>query len=92
MTDVEVRDRCLITLAQVSIRRGEVLGILKGIKVDQSPGPDGIYPRLLREVREEIAGALTEIFAASLRMGEVPEEWRIANVVPLFKKGSKDNP
>ena len=24
--------------------------------------------------------------------GEVPEDWRIANVVPLFKKGSRDNP
>ena len=23
--------------------------------------------------------------------GEVPENWRIANVVPLFKKGSRDN-
>ena len=22
----------------------------------------------------------------------VPEDWRIANVVPLFKKGSRDNP
>jgi len=26
------------------------------------------------------------------RQGEVPEDWGIANVVPLFKKGSKDNP
>ncbi|PLS49478.1 hypothetical protein CYV29_15670, partial [Carnobacterium maltaromaticum] len=92
MTDVEVRNRCLITLGQVGIRREEVLGILKGIKVDKSPGPDGIYPRLLREAREEIAGALTDIFAASLNTGEVPEDWRIANVVPLFKKGSRDNP
>ena len=24
--------------------------------------------------------------------GEVPEDWRIASVVPLFKKGSKNNP
>eukprot|EP00061_Rhincodon_typus_P001415 g14737.t1 len=37
MTDVEVRDRCLLTPGQVSIRRGEVLGILKGIQVDKSP-------------------------------------------------------
>eukprot|EP00061_Rhincodon_typus_P000605 g12196.t1 len=92
MTDVEFRDRCLITLGQVSIRKGEVLGILKGIRVDKSPGPDGISPRLLREAREEIAGALTDIIAASLSTGEIPEDWRIANVVPFFKKGSEDNP
>lgn len=29
-------------------------GVLKNIKVDKSPQPDGIYPRLLREAREEI--------------------------------------
>ncbi|XP_038637698.1 zinc finger protein 91-like isoform X3 [Scyliorhinus canicula] len=28
----------------------------------------------------------------SNRNGIVPEDWRIANVVPLFKKGSRDNP
>eukprot|EP00061_Rhincodon_typus_P000351 g11415.t1 len=66
MTDVEVSDRCLITLGQVGIMKGEVLGILKGIRVNKSPGLDVIYPRLLREVKEEIAGALTDIFAASL--------------------------
>eukprot|EP00061_Rhincodon_typus_P001017 g13461.t1 len=37
MTDVEVRDRCLFTLGQVSIRRGEVLGILKGTRVQDEP-------------------------------------------------------
>eukprot|EP00061_Rhincodon_typus_P002191 g16843.t1 len=68
-----------------------VLGVLKNIKVDKSPGPDGIYPRLLREAREEIAGALTKIFVSSLATGEVPEDWRAANVVPLFKKGNRDN-
>eukprot|EP00061_Rhincodon_typus_P009599 g33229.t1 len=29
-------------------------------------GPDGIYPRMLKEAREEIAEALTEIFITSL--------------------------
>ena len=24
--------------------------------------------------------------------GEISDDWRIANVVPLFKKGSKNNP
>ena len=68
------------------------MGVLKSIKVDKSPGPNGIYPRLLREARVEIAGVLTEIFAFSLATGEVSEDWTIANVVPLFKKGSRDNP
>jgi len=73
-------------------KRRRYWAFLKNIKVDKSLGPDGIYPRILREAKEEIAGALTEIFVSSLASGEVPEDWRIANVVPLFKKGRKDNP
>ena len=58
--------------------------------MDKSPGPDRIFPRTLREVSVEIAGAMTEIFQMSLETGIVPEDWRTAHVVPLFKKGSKN--
>eukprot|EP00061_Rhincodon_typus_P009021 g32165.t1 len=51
-----------------------------------------MYPRLLLETREEIAGDLAEIFNISLVIHEVPDDWRVANVVPLFKKGSRDRP
>ncbi|XP_060710826.1 uncharacterized protein LOC132835701, partial [Hemiscyllium ocellatum] len=62
------------------------------MNIDKSPGPDGIYPRILWEAREEIAEPLAWIFMSSLSTGIVPEDWRIANVVPLFKKGSRDSP
>eukprot|EP00061_Rhincodon_typus_P012897 g38933.t1 len=51
-----------------------------------------MYPRLLWEVREEIAGALEEIFNTSLVTGEVPYIWRIVNVDLLLKKYSRDRP
>ena len=76
----------------MSFKVKEVLTLLKNIKVDKSPGPDRIFPRTLREVSVEIAGAMTEIFQMSLETGIVPEDWRTAHVVPLFKKGSKSKP
>ena len=91
ITDVEVRDRCVNALENVNISKEELSSILNCVKVDKSPGPGGIYPRLLWEAREEIAGALTDIFTSSLTTGEVPEDWKMANVVPLFKKGSRNN-
>eukprot|EP00061_Rhincodon_typus_P003667 g20667.t1 len=92
MSDIEVRDEFVNTVENVNVLKEEFLGILNCIKVDKSPGPDGMYPRLLREAREEIVGALTDIFTSPLTTGEVPEDWRLANVVPLFKKGNRDNP
>ncbi|XP_067904856.1 uncharacterized protein [Heterodontus francisci] len=77
-------------LEQVDVKE-DVLEILKDMRIDKSPGPDGIYPRLLREAREEIAAPLAMIFASSLSTGVVPDDWRVANVVPLFKKGNRDN-
>jgi len=45
------------------------------------------------KAREEIAGALTQIFNPSLAtVGGVSDDWRAANVVPLFKKGCRDEP
>ena len=51
-----------VVLRSVHITEEEVLEVLKCIKVDKSPGPDEVYPRMLWEAREEIAGPLAEIF------------------------------
>ncbi|XP_051897465.1 40S ribosomal protein S24 isoform X1 [Pristis pectinata] len=79
-------------LEVVDIKIEDVLKLLTNIKTDNSPGPDGIFPRLLREAREEMVEPLVRIFESSLSMGMVPGEWRVANVVPLFKKGNRDSP
>eukprot|EP00061_Rhincodon_typus_P015388 g43029.t1 len=92
LVEDDVREGSVEYQSQVAIKKERVLCILKSMKVDRSPGPDGIYPRILTEAREQIAGALTGIFVSSLATGEVPEDWKIANVVALFKKGSRDNP
>eukprot|EP00061_Rhincodon_typus_P005804 g25759.t1 len=89
MDDSEIYVEHPNMLRHFEIKEEEVLGLLRKIKVDKSPEPDGIYPRLLREAKEEIAGALTKI---SLATGEVLGDRRVINVVPLFKKGNRDNP
>ena len=68
----------------------EVQQRLKKIKIDKSPGPDGVHPRILRELSNVIARPLFLIFADYILTGNVPRDWRIENVVPIFKKGSKN--
>ena len=60
--------------------------------MDKSPGTDRVFPRILREASVELAGALANIFKMSVLTWEVPDDWRVAHVVPLFKKGSKRKP
>eukprot|EP00061_Rhincodon_typus_P002626 g18048.t1 len=71
----------------VAITKEKVLEKLKDLKVDKSPGPDGLHHRTLKEVAEEIVEVLMMIFQESLESGWVPEDWRFANVIPSpFKK------
>ena len=51
-----------------------------------------MYPRVLRELAEVIARPLSIIFGKLWGMGEVPGDWRKANVTPVFKKGKKGDP
>ena len=46
--------------------------------------------RVLREVAEQVSEMFTDIFNSSLESGQVPEDWRAANVTPLLKKGSRE--
>ena len=44
----------------------------------------------LRETTDLIAPSLTELFNKSLRMGCLPEDWKLANIVLVFKKYNKE--
>ncbi|XP_064919062.1 uncharacterized protein LOC135579494 isoform X2 [Columba livia] len=65
---------------------------LNSLDIHKSTGPDGMHPRVLREPAEVTAGPLSVIFAKSWETGEVPEDWRKANVTAVFKKGKKEDP
>jgi len=47
---------------------------------------------VLRELADVTAEPLSIIFERSWRTGEVPEDWRKANVTSVFKKGKKEDP
>ena len=59
-------------------------------KKHKSPGVDGIQPKLLKEIVEQISTPLSEMFNLSLEEGIVPSEWKEANITPLFKKESRN--
>jgi len=55
-------------------------------------GPDGIHPRVLRELAEELAKPLSITCQQSWLTGEVPDNWRIASVTAIYKKVWKEDP
>jgi hypothetical protein len=63
--------------------------LLNQLKVNKATGPDAIPNRILKTCSSELAPALTAIFNQSMELGELPSDWRNANVAPLFKKGDR---
>lgn len=62
------------------------------LKRNKSPGPDNLGSSLLLDICEDIVEPLCIIFERSLRLHQVPADWREANVTPIFKKGDKSDP
>ncbi|CAG2193300.1 Peflin,Programmed cell death protein 6,Sorcin [Mytilus edulis] len=76
-------------LTELKINKDMIMKHLKKLKIDKSPGPDKLHPRLLRETMESIAEPLSLIFNQSLNEKTVPKEWKNALVSAIFKKGNK---
>jgi hypothetical protein len=68
-----------------------VYQLLSGIDEKKSEGLDNIPNKLLKIAATVIAPSLTEIFAASIRTGIFPYEWKASRVTPIFKKKKKKN-
>ncbi|XP_076047695.1 uncharacterized protein LOC143029130 [Oratosquilla oratoria] len=77
-------------LEEVDISIGKITEKLKKLKPEKSMGNDSIYSIVLRNLRGTVATPLQKIFTKTLDTGDVPEDWRTANVTPTFKKISKD--
>ncbi|XP_042227379.1 uncharacterized protein LOC121869880 [Homarus americanus] len=57
-----------------------------------SPGPDGLHPRVIKEMMEELLQPLRILFESSFQEGNIPEDWHIAYITAIYKKGSKSEP
>ena len=77
-------------LGQLVVTPEVVASKINNMKENKSPGVDGISPKILKEIVEQISMPLAHVFNMSLQEGIVPLEWKEANIIPLFKKGSRN--
>ena len=63
---------------------------IKAMEDTKSPGVDGIPPKLLTEIVEQINIPLAKVFNLSLKEGVVPSEWKETKIIPLVKKCSRN--
>lgn len=76
-------------LTQVSTNPFEVEKLLQELNANKSCGPDNVHPRILKHCSSSLGSPLGALFNISFKCGEIPDDWKIANVIPLHKKGAK---
>ncbi len=74
---------------QLVITAVEVHAELKRLDLKKSSGPDNVHPSLLFVLADFLAAPLATLFTLSLDAGRIPEDWKVAVVCPLQKKGNR---
>ncbi|KAI8516468.1 hypothetical protein Bbelb_050490 [Branchiostoma belcheri] len=73
------------------VEETEVLNELLRLKPKKATGVDKIPSRLLKDSAPIIVKPLAHIFNLSISSGEVPDDWKLAKVSPIYKSGNKDS-
>ena len=82
-------DRSAPFMNDIVISKEGVIKLLKGLNPSKALGPDEIHPRVLKELATELGPVFAHLFQQSMVTGEIPKEWSLANICPLFKKSDR---
>ena len=80
------------TMPKIFITRKGVSKSIKRLNTKKASGPDKIPISVLKETENEIVPILQSLYQQSLDTHEVPNDWKEANTVPIFKKGARTKP
>ena len=76
-------------LFDINISPERVCDLLLNLNPNKAQGPDGIHGRILKNCARSLGLPLSLLYHKSYCTGDIPADWKLANVVPIHKKGSK---
>ena len=79
-------------MGDISITTPGVEKLLQKINPKKAAGPDQISARFLQSTAHELAPIVSLIYDQSLQTGQIPDDWKMANIAPIFKKGDRTKP
>ena len=66
--------------------------LLEKVNPNKASGPDNIPNRFLKQCASQLTPILQTLLQKSLDTGELPTDWRDANISSIYKKGDKHLP
>ncbi|CAB4025661.1 Hypothetical predicted protein, partial [Paramuricea clavata] len=78
------------SILSIDLTQEEVCHALQNLNPSKAHGPDGIPSHILKECAHQLAPSLHYLFSKSLKIYQVPAEWKLTNIIRIHKKGNKD--
>lgn len=78
---------CNNKLSNIVINEEEIIDIISISPANKAIGPDNISHKMLKLTKFPISKPLCLLFIRSLSENKFPKNWKLAHVIPLFKKG-----
>ena len=76
-------------IEQLTIGNEEIIELIRNINPDKATGSDSISGQMLLLCDNSVILPLKIIFRSILLTSIYPDIWKLANVIPIFKKGDK---
>jgi hypothetical protein len=90
LPDIELKTNNKISDINISVQ--EIADTIQILHPNKASGPDIISHKMLKLCRNNIALPLQIIFNKSLQQSKYPTNWKLAHVIPVFKKGDSSLP
>lgn len=74
---------------EVKIQMDTVKKAVMGLKNGKASGPEGVYAEMLKNGTQKLFEMLTYIINKCLNGHPVPEQWKVAYISSIYKKGDK---
>ena len=88
--DIEI-DYSNDPFSDLQFDENKIFQLLKRTNVNKAAGPDNVSSKLVKCCASGLSKPLSIIFNRIFEFGIIPNKWKLANVVPVFKKGDKSS-
>ena len=79
-------------LTDIELNEGIIIEAIHELSPNSAAGPDCVPSSLLTNCDTELAPVLLHKFSHSLSHGVIPDSWKGAAVIPIYKSGDKTVP
>ena len=74
----------------IDLSDSRIKPLLDNLDINKAQGPDAVSGAVLKNCSKTLAYPLSILFNLSYNTGYIPQEWKLANVVPVHKKDDKN--